>query len=165
VRLHPIAANRQLRVPAALSAAALLAAALLSSGCFLFRAAGPPPDPVAELISLERELANAVQAKDSGALSKLLIPEFQLLSPREKPSGREAFIQTVVGMPGRLELQFERIEARVVNEVGVINGVQRARLVAADGRSIDDLQAFTDVAVLRNGRWKLAISHSAPFAK
>jgi uncharacterized protein (TIGR02246 family) len=158
VRLHPTAPLRPLRL-------ALLAAALLSGGCFLFRAASPPADPVAELISLERELANAVQAKDGATLTKLLVPEFQLLSPREKPAGREAFIQIVLGMPGKLELQFDRIEARVVGEVGVINGVQRARLVATDGRSIDDLQAFTEIAVLRNGRWRLAISHSAPIAK
>ena len=146
-------------------AAALVTAAALASGCALARSGKPPPDPAGGLFLLERDLFAALQKKDAAALKSLLAEEFTLRVPGSPDVGRDQFIAGVLAIPGTLEVTGDGVDARVIGDVGVITGMQRGQVKLDDGRKVDDVQVFTDIAVYRDGRWQLALAHSTVRAR
>lgn len=144
------------------SALAVLAACALCAGaCGLPRYGKPPPDPAGGLFLLERDLFAALQKKDLPALERMVAEEFVLRQPGKPDQDRLSFLASVQTLAGTLDVTGDGLDARVVGDTGVITGVQRSKVKLDDGRVIEDAQAFTDVAVFRDGRWQLVLAHSS----
>ena len=125
----------------------------------------PPPDPAGGLFLLERDLFAALQRKDLAALERLLADEFVLRQPGQPDQDRKQFLAGVQALPGTLEVTGDGLDARVVGDTGVVTGIQRGRVKLDDGRVVEDLQVFTDIAIFRDGRWQLAFAHTSSQAK
>ena len=123
----------------------------------------PSKDAAAALLALEDQLMAAIGAKDRAALEALLADDFELYSPGQPVAGKIAFVAAAVSQElALLSVEGEGVQARSYGELGVIWGMQRSRVRLADGSVAIDLQAFTDLARLRNGRWQFVLAHSAP---
>ena len=125
----------------------------------------PGPDEAA-LLALEDAVLGAIRDHDADALLALLTEDFVLRGPDGSATSRDAFVAGATSVPGTLlELSVEHLRATVVHGVGVLTGIQRARVRLADGTEVLDVQAFTDVCVREpgpGGRWRMALAHSAP---
>jgi ketosteroid isomerase-like protein len=156
--------TKTFKLPAALALVAVLSPALWS-GCTLPKYGRPPPDPAGGLFLLERDLFTALQKKDIPTLEHLIAVDFVLRQTGQADQDRRQFIAGVQTLPGTLEVTGEGLDARVVGDTGVITGIQRGKVKFDDGRVVEDLQVFTDVAVFRDGRWQLALAHSTTAPK
>jgi len=113
------------------------------------------------LLALEDALLMAIRRRDATALAACLTEDFVLLSPDGSQTRREAFVRAATDLPGEvLELSAEHLRAHVVAGVGVLTGLQRARVRLPDGVEVDDLQLFTDVCVRTGTGWRMALAHS-----
>ncbi len=116
-----------------------------------------------ELIELEEAMFRAIRGRDEAGLKGLLAEEFQLLSPGEPAKNREGFLAAVRAFPGQvLSIESTDLEARAVEGVGVLTGRQRTRVQLENGSTATDVQAFVDLAVKREGRWRIVLAHSTP---
>ena len=99
-------------------------------------------------------------------IASLLVPvglsaQVPLRMPGQPSVNREAFIASVAGIPGTiLEVSSEDTEARVLGDVGVLSGHQRARVKLEDGTVVTQVGAFTDVARWQDGRWVMAHAYN-----
>jgi ketosteroid isomerase-like protein len=146
----------------ALALVALCASAQFGASCALPKYGKPPPDPAGGLFLLERDVFAAIQKKDIAELERLLAVEFVLRQPGQPDQDRRQFLAGIQTLPGTLEVAGEGLDARVVGDTGVVTGIQRSKVKLDDGRVIEDVQMFTDVAVFRESRWQLALAHSVP---
>jgi ketosteroid isomerase-like protein len=113
------------------------------------------------LLALEDAVLMAIRRRDPKALAACLTEDFVLLSPDGSQTRREAFVRAATDLPGEvLELSAEHLRAHVVAGVGVLTGLQRARVRLPDGVEVDDLQLFTDVCVRTGTGWRMALAHS-----
>jgi hypothetical protein len=58
---------------------------------------------------------------------------------------------------------FDWIDVQIVDGAAVVAGVQRVDLVV-DGKELTSRAAFTDLFVIEDGGWRLAVAHSTDFA-
>jgi ketosteroid isomerase-like protein len=115
------------------------------------------------LLALEDAVLLAIRRRDPEALAACLTEDFVLLSPDGSTTRREAFVRAATDTPGELlELSAEHLRAHVVAGVGVLSGLQRARVRLPDGIEVEDLQLFTDVCVRTGSGWRMALAHSGP---
>ncbi|HVP63067.1 MAG TPA: DUF4440 domain-containing protein [Myxococcaceae bacterium] len=115
------------------------------------------------LLMLEDAVIDAIRRRDSSALGALVTESFLLLASDGSETRREAFLRAAVEMPGEiLELSVLHLRARVVGGVGVLTGLQRARVRLASGIEVDDVAFFTDVCVRTGTGWRMALAHSGP---
>ena len=111
------------------------------------------------VLRLESEIMEHIRAKDTRALEPLLTADFVYRTPGEELS-RADFLKGVASVPGQItSVQGEGLRVRVFGEVAVLTGVQRARVRADDGSEQEGLNAFTDIFLKRNGRWRLALAY------
>ncbi|HZB46645.1 MAG TPA: nuclear transport factor 2 family protein, partial [Pyrinomonadaceae bacterium] len=105
------------------------------------------------------EIMDHIREKDTRALEPLLTADFVYRTPGGEV-GRADFLKGVASVPGRItSVEGEGLRVRVFGEVAVLTGVQRARVRADDGSEQEGLNAFTDVFLKRNGRWRLALAY------
>ena len=111
------------------------------------------------VLRLERETMDAIRAKDSKALERVLAEDFVYRTPGGELS-RAEFLKNITSLPGRI-LSVEGSELRVSSygETAVLTGVQRARVRTEDAAEHLSTVAFTDVFVKRGGRWRLALAY------
>ena len=115
------------------------------------------------LLALEDAVVDAIRRRDAVALGALLTEDFVLLGSDGTETRREVFLRVAVGIPGDiLELSIEHLRARVVAGVGVLTGLQRARVRLETGLEVDDVAFFTDVCVRTGTGWQMALAHSGP---
>lgn len=113
------------------------------------------------LLALEDAVILAIRRRDRQALAACLTEDFVLLAPDGSETRREAFVQAAVTLPGEiLELSVEHLRAHVVAGVGVLSGLQRARVRLETGVEVEDLVFFTDVCVRTGTGWRMALAHS-----
>jgi ketosteroid isomerase-like protein len=114
---------------------------------------------VEAVLRLESEIMDHIREKDTRALEPLLTADFVYRTPGGEV-GRADFLKGVASVPGRItSVEGEGLRVRVFGEVAVLTGVQRARVRADDGSEQEGLNAFTDVFLKRNGRWRLALAY------
>ncbi len=103
----------------------------------------------------------ALKARDPEALGLLLATDFQLKSPGEPAVDRQAFIAAVGTIPGTiLEVGSDDTQARVMGEMGILTGHQRAVVRLDDGSVVTQVGAFTDVARWEKDRWVLVHAYN-----
>ena len=121
-----------------------------------------PPDERA-LLALEDSVIDAIRRRDAKALGALVTDGFVLVGSDGSQTRREDFLRAAVEIPGEiLELSALHLRARVVGEMGVLTGLQRARVRLPTGIEVDDVAFFTDVCVRAGTGWKMALAHSGP---
>ena len=115
------------------------------------------------LLALEDLVIDAIRRRDAEALGALVTDGFVLLGSDGSQTAREEFLQAAVEIPGEiLELSALHLRARVVGGVGVLTGLQRARVRLPTGIEVDDVAFFTDVCVRTGTGWRMALAHSGP---
>jgi ketosteroid isomerase-like protein len=113
------------------------------------------------LLALEDAMLLAIRRRDAAGVAALLTDDFLLLVGDGTEHARGPFIEAASSIPGEiLELAAEHLRARVVGGVGILAGVQRARVRLEDGTEVTEVQAFTDVCVRTPDGWKMALAHS-----
>jgi ketosteroid isomerase-like protein len=113
------------------------------------------------LLALEDAMLAAIRRRDVRAVRGLLTADFVLLSGDGSEVGREGFLDGVTGIPGEiLEVTAEHLRARVVGGVGVLTGLQRARVRLPDGTLVTETQAFTDLCIRFPDGWRMTLAHS-----
>ena len=118
-----------------------------------------PKRTVEAILRLEKEIMSHIRAKDTRALERLLTADFVYRTPGSELS-RSDFLKGIASVPGRItSVEGEGLRVSVYGETAVLTGVQRARVRADDGSEQEGLNAFTDVFVKQNGRWRLALAY------
>jgi ketosteroid isomerase-like protein len=119
------------------------------------------------LRAAEERIFAAIRARDIASLERELTEDFVHSSPGSPDQGRDAFLRAIDGSPYRiLEIQGEDLRARVLGEVAILSGIQRARVVLPDGKVVVAATAFVDCFVASDARWRLrhAVSFELPAA-
>jgi len=115
------------------------------------------------LLALEDAVIDAIRRRDASALGGLVSEGFVLLGSDGSETRREDFLRAAVEIPGEiLELSVLHLRARVVGGMGVLTGLQRARVRLPTGIEVDDVAFFTDVCVRTGTGWQMALAHSGP---
>ena len=115
------------------------------------------------LLALEDAVIEAIRRRDASALGALVSETFVLIGADGSETRREDFLEAAVEIPGEiLELSVLHLRARVVGGVGVLTGLQRARVRLPTGIEVDDVAFFTDVCVRTGTGWRMALAHSGP---
>ncbi len=115
------------------------------------------------LLALEDAVVEGIRRRNRTALAALVTDDFVLLGSDGTETRRDAFLRGAVEMPGDiLELSVLHLRARVVGGVGVLSGLQRARVRLPTGVEVDDVAFFTDVCVRTGTGWRMALAHSGP---
>ena len=118
-----------------------------------------PRSTAEAILRLEREIMSHIRAKDAEALGRILTDDFVYRTP-EAETSREDFLKNITSIPGRiLSVEGTNQRVSVYGETAVLTGVQRAHVRADDGTEQEGLNAFTDVFVRQNGRWRLALAY------
>jgi len=103
----------------------------------------------------------AIRNRDAAALGALVTEDFVLLGSDGSVTARDAFVRAAVAIPGEIvDLSAEHLRARVVAGVGVLTGLQRARVRLPSGVELEDVSFFTDVCVRVESGWRMALAHS-----
>jgi uncharacterized protein DUF4440 len=156
-----------MRTPAPLVAFAL--ACLFSACGGLHSARAKPsvnPADEARLLQLEQDLFSAIRMRDRQGLERILDERFELRVPGKPPVDRAGFIDAILSVPGTLlSVESDDVRAHVYEDVGVLTGRQHARVRLEDGTTVDDVQAFTDIALLSEGQWRMVLAHSVPVSE
>jgi hypothetical protein len=120
------------------------------------------PDPrQAQLLQLEHQMFDSLRNRDAAGLRRLLAKDFELRTPGEAPVGLEAFVAAIAGIPGTiLEVSSDDTQARVMGDVGVLSGHQKARVRLDDGTVVAQVGAFIDVARWVDGNWQMVHAYN-----
>lgn len=122
----------------------------------------PPPPGGDDLVDAERALFTAFARRDRDRLERAITPDFVLRIPGAPDVDRAAFLRAATAIPGEiLEVTGEHLVAHQSGSVGIVKGIQRAR-VRLDGQLVDDRGTFVDVFVRRDGAWLLRFALTAP---
>jgi ketosteroid isomerase-like protein len=114
-----------------------------------------------ELLALEDAVLMAIRRRDPAALGALVTEDFVLLGADGSETRREAFLRAATDIPGELlELSALHLRVRVVGGVGVLSGLQRARVRFPTGVEVEELSFFTDVCIRTESGWRMALAHS-----
>jgi hypothetical protein len=119
-----------------------------------------------ELERISYDLLDAIRTRDRERLDGFLAPDFVQVNDVGARLGKEAFISAIEAGDYRIEeLAFEFLSVERLDRVGVVCGVQRARVRMPGGEEIVGRTAFTDVFVRGDDRWQLRIATSAELAE
>jgi ketosteroid isomerase-like protein len=118
------------------------------------------------LLQLEQDMFTAIRTKDRQGIERILDERFELRVPGKPPVDRAGFIDAILSIPGTiLSVESDDVQARVYGDVGVLTGRQHARVRLEDGTTVDDVGAFTDIALLRDGQWRMVLAHSVTLSE
>jgi hypothetical protein len=110
---------------------------------------------------LERDIADAVKRRDTAALDRLLLDDFDLLasSHPEQPVGRDDWQEAVLGAPPR-SFRISGVSAHMAGENAAVVSLvyeQQAKAPAPSGRFM-----FVDLWLRAEGRWRLQARYASP---
>jgi len=115
---------------------------------------------VDEVLRIEHEMFEAIARKDVDTLVDLLADDFTYRSPGNPDVGKPEFLRNVAAIPVEIvSIRGEALRADGYGSAVVVTGVQWATTRGADGSEETGAVAFTDVFVLRDGRWRLKLAY------
>ncbi|MEZ4311307.1 MAG: nuclear transport factor 2 family protein [Polyangiaceae bacterium] len=110
----------------------------------------------AKIRAAEERVFAAIMARDAGALEGELAADFVLSSPCKPDQAREDFLRAIASMPYRiLEVGGEDLRFRLLGDVAVLSGVQRARVEVGPDQVVVARTAFTDLFTREGDSWRL----------
>ncbi|HET9361926.1 MAG TPA: nuclear transport factor 2 family protein [Vicinamibacterales bacterium] len=119
------------------------------------------------ILAAEDRIFAAIRARDSAALAAELATDFVHSALGQPDQGRDAFLKAIGEMPYRiLEIAGQDLRVRVMGDVAVLSGVQRARVALPDGSEVVAATAFVDLFARLTSGWRLrhAVSAELPEA-
>jgi ketosteroid isomerase-like protein len=123
-------------------------------------------DVEARLRQAEQRIFQAIQARDLAALEAELSQSFVLFSHGNPEQDRASFLAAIRDMPFQiLEIRGEDVRVRVLGDVALVSGIQRARVAMPDnGAIVNAATAFVDAFGRTDEGWKLihAVSVELP---
>ena len=112
------------------------------------------------ILRLGEEVFTAIGQKDVGALRGILAEDFIHRTAGGSELGREEFLSCMSGLPLEItSVRGEHLRVGVYGGVAVMTGVQRAGWRQGDEAEGISSVAFTDVFVLRGGRWLMVLAY------
>ena len=127
--------------------------------------AASEPSPVPSLLEFEAQLMEAIRTKDRASLETLLAEEFEHLDESGQTTSREEFLAAVAGLEFEIRsLEGSGLNTKVYGEFGVIAGVQIAVVDLGQDQVTTVSTLFTDICVVRDGRWLLSFAHTTDLA-
>jgi len=119
-------------------------------------------DERAELTHISNEILVAIRDRRRDALESALHPDFVQINEDGARLTRPAFVNAVVNADFQITaLSFDFLSVDVLDDTGVVCGVQRGTVRLDDGKEVTSRSAFTDVFVRQNGAWALRVATSA----
>jgi ketosteroid isomerase-like protein len=123
-------------------------------------------DVEARLKQAEQRIFQAIQARDITALEAELAEGFVLFSHGNPEQDRASFLAAIRDMPFQiLEIRGEDVRVRVLGDVALVSGIQRARVAMPDnGAIVNAATAFVDAFARTDAGWRLlhAVSVELP---
>ena len=102
----------------------------------------------------------AIARRDVGVLAEILGDDFTYRSPGSPDVGKAEFLRNIEAIPVEIvSIGGEALRADDHGNVVVVTGVQRATTRAPGADALVSRVAFTDVFVLREGRWRLVLAY------
>jgi Domain of unknown function (DUF4440) len=122
-------------------------------------------DVRAELTQVSNDILDAIRHRNREALEAVLHSDFIQIDEHGVRISRGAFVDAVVNADFDIKaLSFDSLSVEVFGAVGLVTGVQRARVRSAIEEDLTGRTAFTDVFVRTDGGWKLRVATSADLA-
>lgn len=119
----------------------------------------------AEIVDAEGRIFDAIRTRDLARLSAELAEDF-VHTPFGSPNqDREAFLRAIAEVPYTiLELSGEDLRVRILGEVALLSGLQRAKVQFPEGTVIEGVSMFVDLFAGGPGAWRLrhAVSIDPP---
>lgn len=116
----------------------------------------PESDAHALLLAAEERIMTAIRTRDMAGLEEELAPDFVYVVPGAEDQDRDAFLRAVRERTyWILDLSGEDLRVRVLGDVAIVSGTQRARVELSTGRIVTGATAFVDVFGRTNDGWSL----------
>ena len=115
-----------------------------------------PVEAQAEIVDAERRIFDAIRERDLTKLAAELTEDF-VHTPFGSPNqDREAFLRAIADVPYKiLELSGEDLRVRLLGEVALLSGFQRAKVQFPEGAVVEGVSAFVDLFAGGPGAWRL----------
>lgn len=127
----------------------------------------PPNRDVEAILAAEDRVFAAIRARDGAALAAELANDFVHSALGQPDQGRDAFLKAIGEMPYRIhEIAGQDLRVRVIGDVALLSGIQRARVELPDGSEVTAATAFVDLFSRLGSGWLLrhAVSAELPEA-
>jgi ketosteroid isomerase-like protein len=112
------------------------------------------------ILQIERDIMAAIKNKDATALEPMLADEFIYRTHFGAEADKAAFLESIASFPVEiLSLRGEELKVNVYGETAVLTGVQLAEARPPEGETEESAVAFTDIFVLRDGRWLMVLAY------
>lgn len=113
------------------------------------------------LVALERHIIDAIRDKNSTALESFVAEDFQYLTATGETRDRARFLKDIASLPEEIEwLSADQMHVRVFGSIGVVTGVQQAKVRKADGSLVEARDGFTDVFRRTGSDWELVMVYA-----
>lgn len=133
-----------------------LSLVLVPSGDGLARQQSQPSAAEAEVIALERRIADAYARGDASRLEDLLADDMVYVDVFGRKNDRKSLLGEVNSLKGAtLTFDFSSLGASVFGDTAVATGKYDATGRTPDGQTVGFDEVFTDVFVKRGGKWVL----------
>ena len=125
--------------------------------CFAMWAA----EPADAIVNAEKAWAQAALAADVATLDKLLSDDLTYCHATGAKDTKSTYLEKIrTGRPKYLELEFEKLEAKVSGDVAIANSTVHMRSVSAGAEQTVKL-VLLHVYVKQQGQWRLLAHQSS----
>jgi len=123
------------------------------------------PSASDQVLAVERAWNRAIAARDGAAVSALLSEEFVFVAPNGLIVGKAAMVRAASDRAYAID-PFDTIDpvVRLYGKTAVVTG-SFTQKGSYDGKAFASSYAYTDVYVLRRGRWIAVSAHASLIAK
>jgi ketosteroid isomerase-like protein len=116
------------------------------------------------LLQLERDWEQANAKNDTAALERILAPEFVSTDSDGRLTTRaEGFARRKSGAVKFTAFTQDDYKVRVIGDAAIVTGRSTIKGMR-DGKDFSGQERWTDMFVLRSGRWQAVASHSSRIA-
>ncbi|MBY0283593.1 MAG: nuclear transport factor 2 family protein [Sphingomonas sp.] len=126
-----------------------------------FLAAMAAASPGADVLAVERAIAQAQVKNDIATIEASLAPGYTFTLPDGKIVTRDRFVADMRTWWRPLAVENSEQQVRVIGSVAIINGKALYRW-QAKGKPVEEArEQYTDTYALSDGRWQRVASHSS----
>ena len=119
-----------------------------------------------DVLQFERDACKAFLDADTGALERVMTPDFTLTLSNGEVNTRADEINELRNGKVHYDVfeNFDMLARLYGNDAAVVLGKTRVK-GTADGKPFDRVVQFTDTLIKRDGRWQLAAGHVSRIEK
>ncbi len=110
----------------------------------------------AEIAETEGRIVDAIRTRDLERLAAELADDFVHTPFGSPDQDREAFLRAIGEVPYEiLELSAEDLRVRILGDLAVLSGSQRAKVRFPEGTVVEGVSKFVDLFSGGHGAWRL----------